>query len=114
MNRYEWKAAYSAARRASSLKRNDEGVLHVFGIRGYAFWQTDDGRTVLNAIIRDRPASQLIATELRWARLYRQKLAQAKRPGSLMSQATQRRAHLACIADCRKWRRLQSAFARIP
>lgn len=114
MNRYEWKAAYSAARRASSLKPGNEGVLNIFGLRAYAFWQIDGERTVLNAIIRDRPAPQLVAVELRWARMYRQNLAKAKRPGSLMSPAIQRSAHRACIADCAKWRRLQSTFARIP
>ncbi len=114
MLKHQWKAAYSAARRASNLKPGGEGVLNIFGLRAYAFWQVDGERTVLNAIIRDRPVPQLVAFELRWARMYRQKLAEAKRPGSLMSISIQRKAHLACIADCRKWRRLQSTFARLP
>lgn len=114
MLKHQWKAAYSAARRTSKHKPGDEGVLNIFGLRAYAFWQVDGERVVRAAIIRDRPVPQLVAVELRWARMYRLNLAKAKRPGSLMSQATQRSAHLACIVDCRKWRRLQSIFARLP
>lgn len=114
MNRRIWHETYRSMRlEAKRHPRSEFPVIVAFPYNGGSFAAVlkDGELTIASRILRDRPPSNRIATELRWARQYR--LNAVRWRGYPPQERLEKAAARACIAACFPLRPV-SAFQLIP
>lgn len=114
MRRLLWVETYRSMRReAKRTPRSEFPVIVAFPHNGGSFAAVlkDGELTIASRILRDRPPSNRVATELRWARQYR--LNAIRWRGHPPQERLEKAAARACIAACFSLRPA-SAFQLLP